>query len=151
MKLNLEQIKKELNKYIVVDKLYLYNTESYNKELLVLETEGEEYFFRLYEYIYVNEKYLVSFFLEEIDNFLDIDLTFEYVRDTYSKNESLIKDRLISHLLNDRVHNIHLLELLKNAAVSGQKIADYIENEYFFEDYELIKTLVDKFYTNYSE
>ena len=151
MKLNLEQIKKELNKYIVVDKLYLYNTESYNKELLVLETEGEEYFFRLYEYIYVNEKYLVSFFLEEIDNFLDIDLTFEYVRDTYEKNESLIRDRLISHLLNDRVHNIHLLELLKNAAISGQRVADYIENEYFFEDYELIKTLVDKFYTNYSE
>ena len=151
MKLNLEQIKKELSNYIIIDKLYLYYTEAYNKELLVLESEGEEYFFKLYEYLYVSERYLVSYFLEQIDNLLDIDLTFEYVRDTYSKNESLIRDRLISHLLNDRVHNIHLLELLKNAAVSGQRVADYIENEYFFEDYELIKTLVDKFYTNYSE
>lgn len=151
MKLNLEQIKKELSNYIIIDKLYLYNTEFHNKELLVLESEGEEYFFNLYKYSYVSERYLVSYFLEQIDNLLDIDLTFEYVRDTYSKNESLIRDRLISHLLNDRVHNIHLLELLKNAATSGQRVADYIENEYFFEDYELIKTLVDKFYTNYSE
>ena len=99
MKLNLESIKKELSNYITIDNLYLYYTESYNKELLVLESEGEEYFFNLYEYSYVSEKYLVFYFLEQIEEIEgENNLVSEFKKDCCIDSEEEIKESIIKIL-----------------------------------------------------
>ena len=106
MKLNLKSIRKELSNYIKVDNLYI-STNDYNKDFLVLESESEEYIFNLSNYIEVSQKYLVFYFLEQIEEIEGKNyLLFEFKKDCIYSEEEEIKESIIQILSSYLYENL---------------------------------------------
>ena len=136
MKLNLEEIKKELSSYVTVSNLYI-STNDYNNDFLVLETKEEEYTFNLSNYIEVSQKYLVFYFLEQIEEIEGKNyLLFEFKKDCCMDSEEEIKDSIIKILSTYMYEN---LDYNQKALFDSLKF-DYIEQ--FGESEEIPKTFI---------